>query len=258
MDATKDFGRGFNLIDINSLTDTVAGGSDAIYVVGDIHGRLDLLIKLEDAIKEDVSKRGFRSPVICYLGDYIDRGPSSSGVVDYLIRKSREDFFRVFLKGNHEDRLLDFLIDPAGVGKQWLNFGGREALASYGIAPPEEPSNSDWLLVGEVLFTRIPKSHHDFYRELRLGLRWQNYFFVHAGLNPEISIHAQKAHDLMWIREPFLSSAKDYGVRVVHGHSLTASPDFRVNRIGIDTGAYRTGTLTALVVTQSATEVIAT
>ncbi len=229
-----------------------------VYAVGDIHGRLDLLDAIEDMITADIAASCTDEPLICYLGDYIDRGPHSAQVIDRLCTLSRDGSKRVFLKGNHEDRMLDFLDAPATNGPSWLKFGGREALESYGIAVPGEPGDSDWTNLRDRLDRVLPDTHRDFLTSLDLGIHWQGYFLAHAGLNPERAVSDQMERDLMWIQEPFLSSEEDWGFKVVHGHVITEEPVFRTNRIGIDTGAYQSGRLTCLVLEGGAQRVIQT
>ncbi|TCM17956.1 serine/threonine protein phosphatase 1 [Novosphingobium sp. PhB165] len=246
------------MIDVNSLP---VGGSEqftAVYAVGDIHGRLDLLDRMEALIASDITQHQPIHPLICYLGDYIDRGPQSAQVIDRLSGDFTDGIDRVFLKGNHEDRMLDFLDDPAKNGPSWLKFGGREALESYGLTVSEQPEESEWAYLREALRDALPPEHHSFLTALDLGFRWRDYLFVHAGLDPERPTTAQMPHDLMWIREPFLSSDHDWGFRVVHGHVIVDEPVFRADRIGIDTGAYQSGCLTCLVVTEDGLRLLQT
>lgn len=234
------------MVDVSTIPSPEGQTADAVYAVGDIHGRLDLLIGMEAAIAEDIERTRPMRPVICYLGDYVDRGPSSAGVVEHLIGLASAPS-RVFLKGNHEDRLLAFLDDPAGSGPRWMKFGGREALQSYGVTAPEEIRESDWEDLRDAFALALPDEHLRFYRELRLAFAWRRYLFVHAGLDPSRPVNDQSSHDLMWIRDPFLESDRDWGSFVVHGHVIVAQPEFRPNRIAIDTGAYKSGRLTCLV-----------
>lgn len=230
------------------LTELAADAdADMVYAVGDVHGRLDLLERLEAIIQEDVRRKAFGRPVICYLGDYVDRGPQSAGVIEWLARSSEGTARRIYLKGNHEDRMLAFLEHPEANGPRWLEFGGRQALASYGIETPEDAADADWPGIRDALKAALPPSHLRFLNGLQLAFRWRDHLFVHAGLHPERGLADQEARDLMWIREPFLSSGRDWGARVVHGHVIEPEPVVRPNRIGIDTGAYRTGRLTCLV-----------
>lgn len=206
-----------------------------IYAVGDIHGRLDLLLSIEAQIREDLKARPTEAPLVCYLGDYVDRGPTSAGVIEYLATGARDDLMRIFLKGNHEDRLLAFLRDPVTHGPKLLSFGGREALASYGL-PQDLMEAEDWHALRSAFASALPEAHVAFLNSLSLAFRWRDFLFVHAGVNPERPLNDQDAHDLMWIREPFLSSDGDYGMRVVHGHVIETVPVVRGNRIGLDTG----------------------
>lgn len=214
-----------------------------VYAVGDVHGRLDLLLRLEADIRNDLEARPTEAPLVCYLGDYVDRGPSSAGVVDHLAAPACDGLRRVFLKGNHEDRMLAFLDEPTANGPGWMKFGGREALASYGL-PQAKIEAEDWQALRAALAAAVPPAHLAFLNSLELALRWNSYLFVHAGLDPGRPLADQEPHDLMWIREPFLSSDRDYGLRVVHGHVIEPEPVFRANRIGLDTGAYKSGILT--------------
>ncbi len=229
-----------------------------VYAIGDIHGRLDLLERIEAAIMADIAASPMEKPLICYLGDYIDRGPHSAQVIDRLCSHADENIQRIFLKGNHEDRMLAFLDDPAPNGPSWMQFGGREALESYGIAVPQEPGDSGWAALRDQLAAALPERHRRFLSNLQPGIWWRDYLLVHAGLDPARPANAQALHDLMWIREPFLSSERDWGFKVVHGHVISEQPVFRPNRIGIDTGAYRSGHLTCLVLSEGNERLIQT
>jgi serine/threonine protein phosphatase 1 len=250
------------MIDVPAYPSPEAAGTTVVYAVGDIHGRLDLLQAMDRLIAEDIAAARPERPTVCYLGDYIDRGPHSAEVLSYLAaqnvtnpverpeRRSSDGAApaRVFLKGNHEDRMLDFLVSPAAHGPAWLEHGGIEALASYGLTASRASTAGDWDRLRDELHARLPAAHLDFLRGLRVAFIWRSYIFVHAGLDPERPIHAQDPHDLMWIKEPFLSSTREWSHRVVHGHVLGPEPVFRENRIGIDTGASHFGRLTCLVV----------
>lgn len=235
------------MIDITCYPSPEASGATAVYAIGDIHGRLDLLNAMDAAVLTDIEKNQPLRPVICYLGDYIDRGPHSAQVIDRLCQKSADDIPRIYLKGNHEDRIIEFLEDPVANGFSWLKFGGREALESYGLSVSESLERTDLHQLRDRLSKLLPEHHLRFLRELRLAFVWGKFLFVHAGLNPARLATDQSARDLMWIREPFLSSDRDFGLRVVHGHVIVDEPEFRTNRIGIDTGAYQSGKLTCLV-----------
>jgi serine/threonine protein phosphatase 1 len=234
------------MIDIRLIPSPEASDATCVYAVGDVHGRLDLLLQLERLIAEDLAGRGGR-PVVCYLGDYIDRGPSSAEVIEHLRRLPADAPRRVFLKGNHEDMMLHFLEDPAVHGPKWFKWGARELVLSYGVEPPDDPATADWAALRDALAASLPPSHLQFLRSLRLGFAWRGWLFVHAGLHPDNPAEAQVERDLMWIREPFLSSARDFGLRIVHGHTVVDEVVVAANRIGLDTGAYRSDRLTALI-----------
>ena len=219
-----------------------------VYAIGDVHGRIDLLSALEDLIVQDRDGRPPARSVLVYLGDYIDRGFESRAVVDHLLGPPPADFDRVCLKGNHEDFLLKFLEDTQ-VGPVWLVNGGRETLMSYGVVPPAGLGFSEEGLaeLQESLRQEVPASHVEFMASLPVTHREGDYFFVHAGVRPGISIEDQEESDLIWIREAFLRSKAAHGAIVVHGHTPVAEPEIRPNRIGIDTGAFASGRLTCLV-----------
>ena len=216
-----------------------------LYAVGDIHGRADLLDGLHGRIARDAERAPGRRKVVVYLGDYVDRGPDSSAVVEGLIARPLPEFESVRLKGNHEDFLLSF-IDDASIGDAWLMNGAQATLASYGVEIGGY--GRDALEEARLALIRaLPADHLEFFRGLALTYEAGDYLFVHAGIRPGVGLRHQKDHDLMWIRDAFLESDADFGRVVVHGHSIRAEPDIRPNRIGIDTGAYHTGRLTCLV-----------
>ena len=218
-----------------------------VYAVGDVHGRLDLLRRLHLLVEADAKARPGPLNVLVYLGDYIDRGDASSSVVDLLLDEPVPGFEIVHLKGNHEDSLLRFL-DDIEVGPAWLAYGGAETLASYGIRPPQPGGRDRELLRAQAeLRARLPERHRRFLAGLQLLHEEGDYLFAHAGIRPGVPLERQQEADLLWIRDEFLLSDEDFGKIVVHGHTITARPDVQHNRIGIDTGAFASGTLTALV-----------
>ena len=218
-----------------------------IYAIGDIHGRLDLLDRLHEQILEDLETAppGTRSAVV-YLGDYIDRGPASRQVIDRLLWDPIAVSECIHLCGNHDDFLLKFLEDPS-VGPVWLRNGGDATLASYKveIQPTEDPA--ELRRIRDQLQDRLPEGHRDFLRRLRYSYSEGDYFFAHAGVRPGTPLEAQTPYDLMWIRDEFLLSDKDFGKVVVHGHTPAKMVTVKANQIGIDTGAVWTGRLTAVV-----------
>lgn len=216
-----------------------------MYCVGDIHGRADLLIELQAKILEDAgSFAGDR--YLLYLGDYIDRGRESRQVVDLLLDRPLPGFQTVFLKGNHEQALLDFLVHPEATAS-WLGFGGRQTLESYGVSMTWLPPMAEMGALAERLAEQLPDAHREFFETGLLSWQGGDYYFVHAGIRPGVPLRAQHFEDQLWIREEFTESTADHGVVVVHGHTISAQPEVRDNRIGIDTGAFHSGVLTCLV-----------
>ena len=216
-----------------------------VYCIGDVHGRCDLLREVHGMIAEDAGGfEGHRSVV--YLGDLIDRGMGSRDVVDLLLDEPLEGFEAVYLRGNHEQTLLDFLEYPEQA-ESWLLWGGRETVLSYGVALPPGMQRADPQAIRDALASRIPERHVAFYRAMAVYHEAGDYLFVHAGIRPGVPLQEQSDSDLMWIRGEFLESEEDHGRVVVHGHSITELVEMRANRIGIDTGAYRSGVLTCLV-----------
>jgi len=217
-----------------------------IYAIGDVHGRADLLERLRTVIVEDAKWRPIARKVVVYLGDYVDRGPDSRGVIDMLVREKLPGFESVFLKGNHEDSLLQFLTDP-GITPAWMAYGGEATLYSYGMRPPDSRRVEDVLAAQKTFIQALPPEHLAFLKALKLVHMEGDYAFVHAGFREGVPIEFQDPQDMMWIRDEFLFSDADFGKVAVHGHTITERPDIRPNRIGIDTGAFATGTLTCLV-----------
>lgn len=222
-----------------------------VYAIGDIHGRRDLLANLHDHILADGRDEKNIEKTIIYLGDYIDRGDDSAGVIGLLLDHPLAGFAHVHLKGNHEEMLLRFLDDVSG-GEVWLWNGGDATMRSYGLDVPAYDQLSTLSLDGlaawqRQLADRIPPAHLDFLRRLRLYHTAGAYLFVHAGMRPGVPLAAQNAHDLLWIREPFLSSTVEHGMIVVHGHTIFPEVSITPNRIGIDTGAVATDRLSCLV-----------
>jgi serine/threonine protein phosphatase 1 len=217
-----------------------------LYVIGDIHGRADLLAATQAHIDNDLITRPCAQPIEVYLGDLIDRGPDSASVLGELIK--RQTTHRIIvLSGNHERMLLEALDDDRMLAL-WLKHGGRETLSSYGLQ--ERDARLADMVVDDVralVTATIPTNHFLFIEALPYSYVSGDYFFAHAGIRPKVPLHAQTPSDLLWIREPFLSSNADHGLIVVHGHTPVLEPEFLHNRINIDTGAYLTGRLTCLV-----------
>lgn len=238
----------------NRLFEVPAG--QRIYAIGDIHGRLDLLDALLKRIERDRRARPGMEERIVFLGDYIDCGPQSAQVLDRLLGGGEW----LLLRGNHEQVMLD-VFDGVGDAeqrlRQWLKMGGRETLRSYSMAPALAYGD-DLDAIRAAIPAHVPPWHVAGLRAMPLSWRAGDYLFVHAGIRPGAPIERQKPSDLLWIREAFLDDSGDHGVMVVHGHTISRRIEERPNRIGIDTGAYRTGRLTALVVEGSARRYIST
>src|SRR5437763_5676704 len=215
------------------------------YVVGDVHGRLDLLDALLAEIENNIAAQPPRKTLLVFLGDLIDRGPSSAQVVERLRTYERPSVRTVFILGNHEEVLLRILDGDTSLIQSWLRFGGEQCLKSYG-ADPLEISVLDDASAIPAIRAAIPEKHQTFLRSFVDTCRFGDYLFVHAGIRPGVSIDQQLQSDLRWIREPFLHDDTDHGCVVVHGHTICPVVEEHPNRIGIDTGAYRTGVLTAL------------
>lgn len=215
-----------------------------VYAVGDIHGRADLLAEMLRQIAEDAAPLDAERRSLIFLGDYIDRGPDSRGVIDLALEGLPEGFEAVYLKGNHEELLLDFL--QGGVGLPlWMVNGADATLASYGVDLSQLLGQTEdaW---HAAFLAALPDAHRRFYESLGLMVSFGDYLFVHAGVRPGVPLDRQDPHDVIWIRDEFLSSEEDFGKVVVHGHTPGAVPVIRPNRIGIDTQAWMSGRLTAL------------
>ena len=222
------------------------------YAIGDIHGRLDLLEDLLTKIHEELRRRPARKVLLVFVGDLIDRGPSSAQVIERLRTYRHGRVQTIFLLGNHEEVLLRILAGETELITKWRWFGGSQCLESYGVAS-EQLAGRDEREMLDIVRRAIPKEHQDFLGSFADTCRFGDYLFVHAGIRPGIEIEQQRQTDLRWIREPFLLDDTDHGFVVVHGHTISTEVELRPNRIGIDTGAYRTGILTALAIEGSRT-----
>jgi serine/threonine protein phosphatase 1 len=217
------------------------------YVIGDVHGRLDLLEDLLATIHAEIQHRPAEQILLVFVGDLIDRGPRSANVLERLRTYHREGIEPVFILGNHEEVLLRILAGEALLIADWLCFGGAECLQSYGVDPAEIALLDEDEALARVR-NAIPKNHVEFLENFTSSLRFGDYLFVHAGVRPGVPLDRQSEFDLRWIREPFLSDSTDHGFMVIHGHTISKGVEERPNRIGIDTGAYRSGVLTALAI----------
>jgi serine/threonine protein phosphatase 1 len=221
----------------------------ALYAVGDVHGRADLLRDLLERIRDDA--RGFASggpPILLFVGDYVDRGPDSRGVIDEILAEKKRDQFRMIcLRGNHDAYLLNFL-ENGETGPMWMDVGAAATLLSYGVSPPRlRTDTSAWREASAQLQRAMPQDHLDLLASASLMANFRDYVFVHAGVRPGVALDQQTDEDLMTIRGKFLASDNPAdGKVVVFGHTPFDQPYVRPRKIGIDTGAYSSGVLTAL------------
>jgi serine/threonine protein phosphatase 1 len=227
------------MIDLVPAPATLPPGQ-RVYAIGDVHGCLERLVAMHELIAEDMAERPAASATLIHLGDYIDRGPESAQVVEWLLAGPPVPTRTVVnLMGNHEHLMLSAVAGAEEDAPEiWLSNGGADSLMSWGV--PRSVTQAEWA-------GRIPVPHLVFLRDLATHLRIGPYLFVHAGIRPGVPLAQQTRHDMLWIREPFLSSKADHGVVVVHGHTPRHEPAVLPNRIGIDTGAVMGGTLTCAV-----------
>jgi serine/threonine protein phosphatase 1 len=220
------------------------------YAVGDVHGRADLLHRILAEIEADMAKRPARKTLLVFLGDLIDRGPNSAQVIERLRTYQRPDVKPVYLLGNHEEVLLRILGGEASLIDKWRWVGGGECLRSYGV-DPNRLTNLDETAALELVRSAIPPQHAAFLRSFVDTCSFGDYLFVHAGIRPGVALDNQRQADLRWIRGAFLNDKSDHGVMVIHGHTISREVDEQPNRIGVDTGAYVHGVLTALAIEDS-------
>lgn len=217
------------------------------YAVGDIHGRKHLLADMLAAIEQDARQHPDKRIIEIFLGDYVDRGFHSKEVIDFLLAPSLNGHERVFLIGNHEEALLQFLNDPK-ILRDWANFGGYATLASYGVAIPASMSPEKLVILRDTFQRNLPAHHLAFLKNLRPTYSLGNYLFVHAGILPNVALEKQRPEDLLWIRDPFLKYPGFFEHYVVHGHSPVMAPDIRPNRANLDISAAPTNSLCCLII----------
>lgn len=218
-------------------------GGERVYAIGDIHGRSDLFAALIVAIDADDAAREAGETTVILLGDLVDRGPDSAGVIALARGWQARRRVRI-LTGNHEEVFLGS-FDRIEVLRHLLRYGGRETLLSYPI-DPEEYLRADLAETQELMRAAVPAEDLAFLRSFEDYIGIGDYLFVHAGIRPNVALEDQSLQDLRWIRQPFLDWPDSLGQVVVHGHTISTQAEFRHNRIGIDTGAYASGRLTAL------------
>ncbi len=215
-----------------------------VYAVGDVHGRLDLLTALIAQIASDDAAREAADSRLILLGDYVDRGPDSAGVLRYIRENLLPTGNVTLLRGNHEQYMLAAHDGNVEALTAWLRYGGWETLQSYGVDEGAIEQRSHLTIAA--MQAAIPAADIELLRALEVQYRSGDYFFVHAGIRPGTALDAQSEQDMLWIRERFLADDRDHGVIIVHGHSPTDAPELRRNRIGVDTLAYDSGRLTAV------------
>ena len=225
------------------LTDALAPEGVRLYAIGDVHGCLDALREVHGWIRDDLERRPVADWRIVHVGDYIDRGPASRGVIDFLA-KAVEDSRIICLLGNHDQMLLDCLAGDTGVIPMWKRNGAAATLESYGL--PESVLGLGQGLATE-LRAAIPEAHVAFFRGLSRSARFGDYFFCHGGIEPGVPLAEQDPDTLIWIRGPFLDNADEHEAVIIHGHTPVDALEVRPNRIDIDTGAVYGGPLTCLV-----------
>jgi serine/threonine protein phosphatase 1 len=216
-----------------------------IYAIGDVHGCRDLLLRIQELIAADVMARPIEQAFEILVGDYVDRGADSRGVIDALLAPPVQHQ-RICLMGNHEEMLLDFLNDPMQL-RGWRKVGGLETLQSYGIVRRALRDEQDYQTIHHEFLSALPPEHVAFLKNLRDHYRLGDYFFAHAGIRPGVPLDQQTRQDLLWIRDEFLQSEANHKVRVVHGHTPITNIVVYPHRIGIDTGAFATGNLSCIV-----------
>ncbi len=230
-----------------------ARGPDGVrlYAIGDVHGRLDLLEAMHRRIESELEWKPTRDWRVIHLGDYVDRGPDSRGVIDFLVEARKRDPRHLMLAGNHDIGFLDFLKvpDPEGL---FMRYGGVQTAESYGVSLTMDASwfgKAETLKRGHAaLVEAVPQAHVDFLRSLPFSMAFGDFFFCHAGIRPGIALENQNQQDLMWIRDVFHNHSGLYPKIVVHGHTPVPEAEVMANRVNVDTLAWQSGNLTALVV----------
>lgn len=228
------------------LLDAEAPAGMRIFAVGDIHGRLDLLEAILERITADLNTNPPADWRIIFLGDYCDRGPETRGVVELLAAQCEAEPRNIALRGNHDQGLIDFIFGGENASL-FVNHGGAETAASYGVAAAFDTEAGQGA-TRDALAAAIPPRQLSFLSELPYSASFGDFFFCHAGIKPGVALADQEPDDLIWIRTPFLNDPQLHAKVVVHGHTPCAEPEFMPNRICVDTGACRSGILSALVI----------
>jgi serine/threonine protein phosphatase 1 len=217
-----------------------------LYAIGDVHGRLDLLERMHERIVGEIARDRVADWRIIHLGDYVDRGPHSRGGIDFLIAARKRDERNITLAGNHDMGFLEFLDDPDG-GGLFARYGGKETAKSYGVDAKFHSPDALRLTWAE-LRCEVPGKHRAFMLDLGFSVSFGDFFFCHAGIRPGVPLGQQDPDHLIWIRNEFLDFSGLHPKVIVHGHTITHQPEVLANRVNVDTGAYHSGVLTALVI----------
>lgn len=227
--------------------DDASGPEDMhIYAIGDVHGRRDLLDVMFERINAALARQRPADWRIVLLGDYIDRGPDSKGVLDVLCARKRSDPHLVLLAGNHDAGFMEFLERPKRESL-FAGHGGGETAKSYGV-PADFSSDALAAQTRERLLQAIPPEHLALMASLERSAAYGDFYFCHAGIRPGVPLAEQDSEDLIWIRGEFLRSTALHPKVIVHGHTPGDEPEVRANRVNLDTRAYETGRLTALAI----------
>lgn len=217
-----------------------------LYAIGDVHGRLDCLAAMHALIEAELARDRPADWRIVHLGDYVDRGPQAAQVLDFLAEATARDSRVIALRGNHDEGVLDFLADPPTAGL-FLDCGGSATAASYGVVL--DMTSREALMRGrDALAASMPPAHLRFLRNLPCSVSFGDFFFCHAGIRPGVPLDEQDPRDLIWIRGEFTRHPHLHGKVIVHGHTPHHEPEVMGNRVNVDTMAFETGRLTALVV----------
>jgi serine/threonine protein phosphatase 1 len=217
-----------------------------VYAIGDVHGRLDLLQEMHRRIHVENEKSSPFDWVIVHLGDYVDRGPESRGVINFLIDGQRKNHRILALAGNHDSGFLEFLDTGDRYGL-FARYGGRQTALSYGVNI--DFGNDQSIASGrEALKAAVPPAHIDFLRRLPRSMIFGDFFFCHAGIRPAVELERQNPEDLIWIRSEFLDSTRLHSKVIIHGHTPATEVEIRPNRVNLDTGAYASGRLSAIII----------
>lgn len=216
-----------------------------IFAIGDVHGRFDLLEAMHRQIADNIAADPPGDWRIIHVGDYCDRGPDTRGVLSFLIERQHEEPRVLSLRGNHDQGFLEFL-GAGDATELFARFGGAQTAASYGVTADFSPTGAE--ATKRALLEAMPDEHLRFLANLPLSAEFGDFFFCHAGIRPGVPLDEQEPHDLIWIREEFMNDPRLHPKIIVHGHTPVAVPEIMPNRVDVDTGAFQSGVLTALMI----------